>query len=40
MTYSVSFQSVTRTDKDNVGDGFDGTVDNLSGRQLLVVAEA
>ena len=30
----------TRTDKDSGGDGFDCSVDILSGRQLLAVAEA
>ena len=30
----------TRTNKDSVGDGFGGSVDNLSGGQLLIDAEA
>ena len=44
MTFSVSRHSHesinTRTDKDSGGDGFDCSVEYLSGRQLLAVAEA
>ena len=44
MTISVSGHSHEpsrrRTDKDNGGEGLGGYVDNLLGRQLLVVAEA
>ena len=29
-----------RTDKDSAGDGFGGSVDNVSGRQILIDAEA
>ena len=44
MTISVSGRSHEpsrrRTDKDNGCEGLGGSVDNLLGRQLLVVAEA
>ena len=44
MAFSVnghSHESIsTRTDEDTGGDCFGGSVDNLSGRQLLAVAKA